>query len=503
MRKRLFIPLYFLCTTACFFTACHPDTGHTTATGDSVLSVAAMQSDAALLWTALQDIHPGYALYTSPDSMALYYQQLRASLNAPMTEAAYIAKLYPFLCYLGCGHTQIKHSAHYHPSGTGFHLPFEVLVQQQQAWITTRRTAKLATGDEVIRMNGVPVAEIIAHGSELYCGDGYVRSFKELYLSEYDGFEDACNTVYHWQPPYQLTLKSADGTMKEVTLTAADTTLKEKVTPEDKYAGLEKVDSTGYLGLYLAPGQQVALLEVPVLAYTDTLAFEKCFAQIANAHTTHLVLDMRHNGGGDLRIAMKLLSYLADKDFNIIQDLYARLPDPSAHKLGANFDSALTENFKASVTPAGLVDGHYHMNVLPAFGQLYGPLPVAKKDRFQGELIVLTDGATFSSAALFISALKAQRTHTTFVGRETAGTAEGCNGFSQQELTLPATGVKVEFPWLRVVAMGTPAQKGRGNMPDSPVRYTPADVVAGKDLDLDKARRIIREQAMHMDPVIR
>lgn len=495
MRKLLFIPLPVLCIVTCLLSACNAGPGRTSTSQDSLLPVAALQSDVDVLWTALRDIHPGFGIYTSPDSMEQQYQRLRASLTAPMTEDAFIAKIYPFLCYLGCGHTQVRHSVHYHPIAAAFHLPFEVLVQQQRAWITTRRTAKLATGDEIIRMNGVPVAAIIAHGSQLYCGDGYVHSFKELYLSEYDGFEDACNTVYHWQPPYQVTVKGADGTLKEITLNAADTTLREVITPADKYAGLKKVDSTGYLGLYLATAAHTALLEVPVLAYTDTLAMEKCFAQITKANTEYLVLDMRHNGGGDLRIAIRLLSYLADTDFRMIKDLYCRLPDPSKHRLGADFDSSLTENFKASCAPGDLVDGHYHMNILPAFGQGYGPLPVAKKDRYRGELIVLTDGATFSSAALFISALKAQRAHTIFAGRETAGTAEGCNGFAMQELTLPATGIKVEFPWLRVVSMSTPTQKGRGNMPDSLVQYTPADVVAGRDMDLRMAQAIIKQRA--------
>ncbi|PUZ28996.1 hypothetical protein DCC81_05875 [Chitinophaga parva] len=494
MRKPMLSPLPILYIVTCLLFACTRGVKHTTPLQDSLLPVEAMQSDADVLWTALSEIHPGFGIYTAPDSMERQYRQLRASLTAPMTEDAFVAKLYPFLCYLGCGHTQVRHSVHYHPATNVFRLPFEVLVQQQRAWITTRRTTKLATGDEIIRMNGVPVAAIIAHGSQLYCGDGYVPSFKELYLSEYDGFEDACNTVYHWQPPYQLTVKGADGALKEVTLNAADTALKEMVIPEDKYAGWRKVDSTGYLGLYFAPAAHTALLEVPVLAYTDTLAMQKSFAQIAKANTKYLVLDMRHNGGGDLRIAMRLLSYLADTDFRIIKDLYCRLPDPSKHRLGADFDSALTENFKASCTPGALVDGHYHMNILPAFGQGYGPLPVAKKDRYRGELIVLTDGGTFSSGALFISALKAQRAHTIFAGRETAGTAEGCNGFAMQELTLPATGIKVEFPWLRVVSMSTPAQKGRGNMPDSVVEYTPADIVAGRDMDLRLAQAIIQRK---------
>jgi hypothetical protein len=73
------------------------------------------------------------------------------------------------------------------------------------------------------------------------------------------------------------------------------------------------------------------------------------------------------------------------------------------------------------------------------------------------------------------------------VGRETAGAEEGCNGFALQRLTLPGTGIVVEFPLLRVVSMAVSPVHGRGLVPDYPVAYTPRDIVTGNDRDLEKA----------------
>lgn len=117
---------------------------------ENKLSVHNMQSDLSILWSAIQEIHPGYGIYTPADSLEKKYEDVRSSLREPMSEDEFIFHIYPFLCALGCGHTQIKHSAGYQPpvKETVVHLPFQVLVRGQRAWMTTTKMAKLATGDE-------------------------------------------------------------------------------------------------------------------------------------------------------------------------------------------------------------------------------------------------------------------------------------------------------------------------------------------------------------------
>jgi hypothetical protein len=92
----------------------------------------------------------------------------------------------------------------------------------------------------------------------------------------------------------------------------------------------------------------------------------------------------------------------------------------------------------------------YHVISKPAMGTIYGPLPLTKEHHFNGSLYVLIDGATFSSGALFTAALKSQCKNAKFIGRETAGAEEGCNGMTIQELTLPNTKLRIDFPWMRV-----------------------------------------------------
>lgn len=452
------------------------------------LSVKEMRADLFILWSAIKELHPGYGIYTSTDSLAKSYNAVYSSLNEPLYESEFTARIYPFLCALGCGHTQIEHSKN-HKSPESVHLPFEVLVHQHRAWVTTSKTDKLAAGDEVISINGEPVSAIIEHGNALYCGDGYVESFKELFLSEYDGFEDACSKYYHWKAPYRLTISTSAKVLKDVVLDS--TNLQPVVGYENKYANWTKADSGEDCQLYFSKKGGTALFEVNGLAYSDTTSYQQCFDKVARQGIKNLILDMRHNGGGDLRIAIKLLSYLTDSSFGIVKDIKSRIPNPAKNHFSSYFDSARTESFNGSCLPSYQEGAWYHMDINPDFARIYAPLAVAGAGRFRGRLFVLIDGATFSSAALFTSALKAQRKDVVFIGRETAGTEEGCNGFAMQKLTLPNTGISVVFPWLRVVSMAKSPVFGRGLMPDYPVAYTAEDVVRGRDLDLERAGGVI------------
>ncbi|WP_428327447.1 S41 family peptidase [Mucilaginibacter sp.] len=466
-------------------------------TADKKLTVKSMHDDLFILWSAIKEIHPGYGFYTTTDSLQRAYDKMYTSINSPLNEGQFMANIYPFLCNLRCGHTQLKHAVNYKPSPNIKvpHLPFEVLVRNHKAWVTTHITPGLTTGDEIISINGIPVNEIIDHGAELYCGDGYNETFKELFLSEYDGFEDACNKYYHWPGPYRIQLLNKRGAVQTLQVNAVSTDasqwpLNNKAT--DNYTDWTTARNTGALSLRFLNNSKTALFESKPFAYADTLVYKEAFKQIQQRGIKNLILDMRHNTGGDLRVAIQLLSYLADAPFNIVNDIKSRVPNPSINHFEKYFDTARTSSFNQGFKP-GVKEGQwFHIEAKPVFGKLYGPLPLTKANHFNGNLFVLIDGATFSSAALFSVALKAQRKNVIFIGRETAGAEEGCNGGTIQELTLPNTKIRVDFPWMRVVSAAKKPSRGPGLMPAYTVNYTPGDVVAKNDPDLKKALSLIK-----------
>jgi hypothetical protein len=466
------------------------------------LSVKGMQDDFFILWSAIKEIHPAYGIYTTTDSLQKAYDKTYALIKEPLYERDYITLIYPFLCNVRCGHTQIEHTSN---NVKEPHLPFEVLVKNHHAWITTHQTKQLNTGDEIISVNDVPVSTIIHHGYDLYCDDGYNETFKELYLSEYDGFEDVCNKYYHWPGSYQLKVVTNAGEIKKIKVNEIQVNEeKHNITADTLVDNYANWTTTKTEQLRFLKNTSVALLKSTPFAYTDTIVFKDAFKEIKEKATKTLILDMRHNSGGDIRVAVKLLSYLADSSFRIVKDVKSRLPDPAINSFTKYFDTSITAGFKMGFQPTykeGTTykedtsykeDTWYHIDSKPAFGDLYGPFPLEPTDHFNGQLIVLIDGATFSSGALFSAAVKAQRKGVVFIGRETAGAEEGCNGVTLQKLTLPNTKIVIDFPWMRVISMAKHSLPGRGVMPDYPIDYSPEDIVTQNDRDLKKALSLIK-----------
>jgi C-terminal processing protease CtpA/Prc len=460
------------------------------------LSVKSMQEDLVILWSAIKEMHPGYGYYTPADSLQIAFDQTYSSVSKPLYEDEFIAQLYPWICKLRCGHTQIKHSEEYkQPAGLfNTHLPFEVLVNNHhRVLVTTRQTEALHTGDEIISINDVAVAGIIKHGFDLYSTDGYNETFKELFLSEYDGFDDACNKYYRWPGPYKLQIRTTQGELKTLTVNAAATGFTPPTTKTiDNYANWTTAKNTGNLTLRFLNNSSTALFETKPFSYDDPAIYKEVFKQINEKKIKNLVLDMRHNTGGDIRVAIQLLSYLADSSFSIIKDVKSRLPDPVLNHSEKYFDSTRTNGFIQGFKIDGKEGLWYHVISKPAMGAIYGPLPLTKEHHFTGNLYVLIDGATFSSGALFTAALKSQRKNAKFIGRETAGAEEGCNGMTVQELTLPNTKVRIDFPWMRVESVARNPIRGRGIMPDYEVDYSPEDVISKRDRDLEKVLDLIK-----------
>lgn len=461
----------------------------------SLIPVKSMHNDLAILWAAIKEIHPGYGIYTTRDSMQSIYKNIYATIQNPLTESQYITTIYPFICSLRCGHTQIKHSENYKPAINiqANHLPFKVLVRNHRVWVTIHNTNQLNTGDEIISINNVPVAAIVDHGYEFYGDDGYNETFKELFLSEYDGFEDVCYKYYQWKGPFQVKFRNKSGVTKEVEIAVASSVapVNPSVQIVDNYANWITDKDVPNSRLKFLKNSSVALFQSPPFAYADTLIFKQAFKKIHRKGIKTLILDMRHNSGGDIRVATQLLSYLADSAFRIVKDVRSRLPNPADNSFAEYFDPLITQGFVTGFEPTYKEGSWYHIDSKPAFGNLYGPFELDKADHFNGKLFVLIDGATFSSGALFTAAVKAQRKGVIFIGRETAGNEEGCNGVTLQRLTLPNTKIVIDFPWMRVTSMAKHPVVGRGIMPDYPVDYSPIDIVTQNDLDLQKSLSLI------------
>lgn len=130
-------------------------------------------------------------------------------------------------------------------------------------------------------------------------------------------------------------------------------------------------------------------------AYADRL-----FAELDTNGTKNLVIDLRFNGGGNSRYGDYLLDYLTDKPY----------------RMCARVDLKLSEHLYAQHGPT-----HEELTGLTTTQRVANEKPNDRGIRFSGDFYVLIGPSTYSSAHMFVSAIKDYELGT-LIGEETGET---------------------------------------------------------------------------------
>jgi C-terminal processing protease CtpA/Prc len=218
------------------------------------------------------------------------------------------------------------------------------------------------------------------------------------------------------------------------------------------------------------PREDVALLRIDSFAVHDWAAWLRAahedrepflretygriaetFAELDQKEARALIIDLRGNGGGTDALGRRLAQHLIGETFTFL-------------KLSARRDGAWSEPFGYTYEPEGA-----------------GP--------FEGRLVALTDERSFSTTDNFLRCMRDLHPRFTVVGRPTgAGT-----GAPATIATLNHSGARIRACTMRVYGPLGGLIEGRGTTPDIPVTWTRADVLAGRDPDLDAALQALDE----------
>ena len=117
-----------------------------------------------------------------------------------------------------------------------------------------------------------------------------------------------------------------------------------------------------------------------------------------------------------------------------------------------------------------------------------------KENVFTGQLYVLINGITFSSAADLAADLR-KTTNAIFIGEESGGLFEGPTGGNSIVIQLPNSKIMVRIS--PNIQIGSQYQKhpiGRGVLPDHPIEYFIDDLVRKRDPEMEKAFRLIKNR---------
>ena len=212
----------------------------------------------------------------------------------------------------------------------------------------------------------------------------------------------------------------------------------------------------------------------------------KKFAGVPN-----MIIDVRNNPGGDVRIINRLVSFFLEKPSEK-QDSYLKVNSNGKYesfKYALNYlpDHEIFQDYKAIEGK----DGFY------APSDYYdAPIEPDSLVHYPGRVYLLTDESSVSAATVFPALIVRNRRGVT-VGRETLSGYHYMTAYKFVNIMLPNSRIQLRIPLVKDVfddAVTPRTPKGRGLMPDYEVPLTYEEIfTAEKDLILQRALDLIAD----------
>lgn len=450
-------------------------------------SPSQLQEDVQLLENVVLAMHPVMGIYKSRNYYRTYFDSVKSSFTDSLTEKEFRFRLKLAIDGLHCGHTELIHSAKFYMAGSKLkynYSPYFFIPLKDKVYLFASLNKKKDTlikkGAEIISINGIAADSILRHSKRFITTDGYNVTGKEHYIKL--SFNTYYLSIFGRPDTFQIEYKKNDTVLKvsypafkarsipSIPLGAKDDSLytiykksrmKFRFMDEEKKTMILKIDGFSRKKF----GKNYRLV----------------FKKLHKNNSQNLIIDLRNNGGGSLENSYRLLSYLLDSSANQTLRTGIRSYPYKQYTRGNIFFKLMKFGFQIIAKKKTINDTDNYV---------YAIKPL-KKYHYKNNIFVLINGGSFSASCLVAAYLK-YNNRAVFVGEETAGAAEGCNAGITPYYKLPNTKLRLRVPAFRIVNDVCPIITGRGIMPDYKIEYTINDILAKKDLEMQKVKELIK-----------
>lgn len=448
-----------------------------------------LKEDARLFRDVTLAMHPAVGLYKSRQYYNDLFENYIQSINDSLTERDFRLKSKLVAEELHCGHTEVIYSREYYRAmnKTKHNFsPYVFLPINDKVYVMANLSKKtdstLKKGTEITKINGIAVDSMLKYCKRFISSDGYNQSAKDHYIQlGFNGFYPSL-----FGRPDTFTVEYKDGkNLKNLSYPA----FKPKSFPPIPLGVKDDSLFTRYKRAkikhrYVDAEKKTLLVKIEKFSRKRTdKAYRKIFRKLRKNNSENLIIDLRNNGGGSLENSYRLLSYLVDTAKT--QTLRTAIKNYPYKKYtrGNIFFKFTRFAFTIIGKKVSVHDtDHFVYTIKPR-----------KKNHYSKKIYVLINGGSFSASCLVAAYLK-DHNRALFIGEETGGTIEGCNAGITPYYKLPNTHIRVRMPAFRIVHDVSPQLTGHGILPDYPIQYGIKDILAKKDLVLEKTLQLIENK---------
>jgi hypothetical protein len=451
------------------------------------LTVDEAQRDFDTLRHALEEAHGALYRFVPKAELDRRFDAHRKRLDRPVRRNELLGVLREMLAEVGDGHASVDLDDQTAATLAAAPLiPIRTVIEGDRMIIVSNDTPNdtlLRPGMEVTSINGHTPSQILAVLLPKISRDGFIETGRRSRVGR--ALSNQFHLFVDQSPTYAISARDAAGRSVSVTLPGVTDAERAKNANEVNApyrAAFARIDAPVENISLRTVGNRIAVLRVRGFGGERFPAeLDSVVSAAVDAGTRAMILDLRGNGGGVDQFGALLVSKFRSSPFRYFDHIHLTTIKPSfATWKPSTFD----ETRDGTVPdPRGgyLVTTRLHSGV----GEQQ---PAAKP--FLGPLVVLMDGATFSTAADVTAVLRSQG-RATFIGEETGGAYEGNTSGLNAQIVLPASGFKSKIQMYGYVNAVKPAASGRGTIPDYVVPRTTSDLLRGVDAGLAKAIEIL------------
>ena len=447
--------------------------------GQERFSKEEVMEDFQVFRASLEQAHPSLYTYFTRAQIASFFDQAERRLSYSATGHTLHKTMLECVSSIRDGHTDIGFPESWNGyMGMEQLLPCHIVIRKGHVFIENdlSKNGRIPAGSELLAINGI---DIISLQKRLYAHtpcDGNVQGFKSALNSRF--FSKRLAYIFPALTSYDLSVRTPSGEEMSTTVSG--------ISEQKLYGG-----TTDHVFNYDLNVEQsratltVGSFELGGIGSKDFYgSLEELFKQIRKKKVERLVIDLRGNPGGDNDLAIALFSYISQGPFTYLGEgrtsydpnaLFAQHADVVPARTFLQNGGLKRDSKVASRQQESVYNGT-HIMVHPENEEVD-----ISKNKFAGEVIVLTDPLTRSAASIFAAVCKAHD-RATIVGQGTGTACDSFCGGGSIHVTLPNSKLVLTIPYMQnSLVEGECAGFGREVRPDQEIIPTVDDLVTGRD----------------------
>lgn len=470
-----------------------------------MLSPEQMQQDFNYLRRILTETHPGLYRYMPKEKMQVSLDSIYQLFNKPLPFYSFYESILSVIATVRCAHTNALPSANFNRYiGNIRSFPFFLIPIDNKLYVIFNGSTdpQITLGYELVQINGRSSESIMQTIKKHYWSDGYIELSKNTALQG-GSFSLFYYTLIESPDQFDVEFKDLNGNLYRATVPAQKYGVTERAYSKNK---INQKANQLYNQRHKNPWRLSFPADVPNTALLRFDGFggkgmttgekakqgmrkfmDDALKKIESKKCTNLIIDVRSNSGGWDIQGVELFTFLMKQDTAVryYQKMHA-ITDSSEFLNYSDLSADDRKNLKQELKKEE--DGTFTLRK-EVTAELQPQLP--KANRFKGNIYILQNERSFSSAAEFLAACKTYQVGT-LVGMECGGAYEGGNGASFIHVELPHSKIQIGSPLVYYSnATRGEFQIGRGTIPDHIVSVEPLDLVNNYDRQLEYVKKLI------------